>query len=400
MGSIILVGTAHVSEKSIAEVNDIIERERPDVVAVELCPARYQALRGEVETKDIPVKTVLKEGKFYYFLVQWLLAYVQRKIGADMGVKPGSEMLAAIDKAGQTGAKVALVDRDIQITLQRFWAHMTFMEKLKMLGALIAASLGIGTKDIDIDTVTNEDVVSELIEELRIFSPSAAKVLIDERDAYIAGNLLSIAPEGKVVAVVGAGHREGILKYIQAPQTIPDRRTLLEVPRKKFGLLNLVEIGLTIMVFGILALLLFYGGVPITTVLTALLFLFLTQGVLSATGVIIARGHPASALTALTLAWFGFLHPFLAIGMIVGLVEARFRPPGPGDFKAISEAESISQMMNNKLFRILLVAALANIGSMLGTFVAVPLLVQYFGIPNPLDILLHAARNALGIIGL
>ena len=59
----------------------------------------------------------------YYYLVHWLLAYVQKKIGDDMGVKPGAEMLSAIEEAEASGARVALIDRDIQVTLQRFWGR-------------------------------------------------------------------------------------------------------------------------------------------------------------------------------------------------------------------------------------------------------------------------------------
>ena len=78
---IIIVGTAHVSEKSVNEVKDTIEREKPDIVAVELCKSRYDSLKGEVKDSEIPIKDILRGGKIYYFLVHLLLAYVQKKIG-------------------------------------------------------------------------------------------------------------------------------------------------------------------------------------------------------------------------------------------------------------------------------------------------------------------------------
>ncbi len=126
-GRIILVGTAHVSDRSVAEVNEVIEREKPDIVAVELCKGRYQALKGEEEVKAVNIKELLSGSKFYYFLVQLLLAYVQKKIGTDQGTKPGTEMLSAIEKAEKTGARVALIDRDIQVTLERFWNKSPFL---------------------------------------------------------------------------------------------------------------------------------------------------------------------------------------------------------------------------------------------------------------------------------
>ncbi len=392
-GRVTIVGTAHVSEKSISEVNQIIEREKPDIVAVELDRGRYQALKGEEEVREINVKDILSSGKFNYFLLQWLLAYVQKKIGADMGVKPGAEMLAAIETAEKSGARVALIDRDIQITLGRFWSKMSFFEKLKLFGSLIGATFGIGTKEIDIETVTNEDVVTQLVSELRKVAPSAASILIDERDAFMAKNLLDLSREGNVVAVVGAGHREGIKKYLDTPGLLPSVQELTTLPKKRFSWFKAATIAVIAMIVGMLALLVYSGGVSLSTLLTAMLYLFITQGILSAVGVIIARGHPLSALTALSLAWFGFLHPFLAIGWLAGLVEAHFRPPTAEDFRTIMKVDTMKELMQNRLFRIILVAGMANLGSMVGTFVAIPIMVHYLGITNPLDILKTALET-------
>jgi len=397
-GKIVLVGTAHVSDKSVAEVNEIIEREQPDIIAVELCRGRYQALKGEDEVREINVRDMLSSGKFYYFLIHWLLGYVQKKIGADTGVKPGSEMIAAIDMAEKTGAKVALIDRDIQVTLSRFWIKMSFFEKLKMFVSLIGATLGFGTTEIDIDTVTDEDVVLQLVSELRKIAPSVASVLLDERDIFMASNLVKLAHEGKIVAVVGAGHREGIQRYLDNPETIPSIDELATIPKKGFSWINATIIAMLVMIVGVLALLVFSGGVSIGTLLTAMLYLFVTQGILSGLGVLIVRGHPLSALTAFGLAWFGFLHPFLAVGWLAGLVEAHFRPPTTEDFKTIMKSESMSELMQNNLFRIILVAGAANLGSMVGTFVAIPIMVKYLNIPNPLEILKTAMSTGFEVL--
>jgi len=390
---IVLVGTAHVSEKSISEVNEVIEREKPDIVAVELDQARYRALKGEEEVREINVRELLSEGKFHYFLLHWFLAYIQKKIGTDAGVRPGAEMLSAIEKAEKIGARVALIDRDIQLTLARFWNKMSFFEKLKLFVSLFAASLGIGTQEIDLDTVTNEDVVTQLVAELRKVAPGAASVLIDERDAFMAKNLLEISREGNVVAVVGAGHREGIQKYLDRPESIPPTGELAALPKKGFNWFKAATIAVILMIAGMLALLVYSGGVSLSTLLTAMLYLFVTQGILSAVGVLVARGHPLSAFTAFGLAWFGFLHPFLAIGWLAGIVEAHFRPPTTEDFRTIMKVDTMKELMQNRLFRIILVAGLANLGSMIGTFVAIPIMVHYLNIPNPLQILKTALET-------
>ena len=395
---IILVGTAHVSDKSVTEVNEVIEREKPDIVAVELCKGRYDSLKGKEEVKEVNVKELLSGNKFYHFLMHWLLAYVQKKFGKEQGVKPGAEMLSAIEKAEKIDARIALIDRDIQITLARFWNKMSFFEKLKLFGSLIGAMFGIGTDDVDMDRMTDEDVVSQLVSELRKIAPTAASVLLDERNAIMAKNLLDISREGKVVAVVGAGHREGIQKYLDAPESIPPIEELMVLPKKRFSWFKAAAIGLSVMVIGLLALLVYSGTVSLLTLLTVLLILFITKGILSAAGVILARGHYLSVLTAFGLAWSGFLHPWLPVGWLAGIVEAHYRPPMTEDFKNIMKTETIKELMQNKLFRILLVAGLANFGSMLGTFVAIPVIVHYLGIPNPLEIPKIALNTGLKLI--
>ena len=172
---------------------------------MELCPARYKALTGQEEETEIKISELLSGGRLYFFLVQWFLAYIQKKIGDEMGVKPGSEMLAAIEAAKRTGARVALVDRDVGITIQRFWSAMGFLDKVKLIGSLIPAAFGWGKEEIDIDTITEEDIVSQMISEFRKISPRAANVLLDERDAFIARNLVSLSKQGQSLG--GSGCR-------------------------------------------------------------------------------------------------------------------------------------------------------------------------------------------------
>ncbi len=385
---IIIVGTAHVSEKSVAEVIETIEREQPDIVAVELCKGRYDALKGNVGVSKIPIKELLSEGKVYFFLVHWLLAYVQKKIGDDMGVKPGTEIISAIDAAERSGASIVLIDRDIQITLQRFWSKMRFIEKLRMSGALLGAALGFGeSKNIDIENITDQDMVTELIEELRGIAPTAAKVLIDERDAYLAGNLVRAAAGGgkKIVAVVGAGHRPGIEKFLKAPETIPAPQTLVELPKKRIGIMKMIGIGIVGIALATFAMLIL-SGTPLDLLLIAFGWWFIINGVLSAAGAILARGHPYSVLTAFFVAWLTSLNPMMAAGWFAGLMEAKQRNPTTDDFKMLVEVESTGEMMNNGLFRVILVAAFANIGSMIGTFLGVYVMMQVAGI-DPRDVI-------------
>ncbi|MEA1984406.1 MAG: TraB/GumN family protein [Euryarchaeota archaeon] len=394
---ITIVGTAHVSQKSVDEVVETIERQQPDVVAVELCRGRYEALKGEAKTSDIPVKELLAEGKVYFFLVHLLLAYVQKKIGDEMGVQPGAEMVIAIDTAEAQGAQVALVDRDIQITLQRFWSKMGFFEKLRIVGTLVAAALGIGgSKDIDMDNITDQDMVAMLTDELRAVSPNAAGVLIDERDAYIAGSLLRVASGGgkRIVAVVGAGHKPGIEKYLKDPSTIPPLGQITQVPKKGFSIMKVLGVGIVGIALATFALLIL-SGTPLDQLLLAFGWWFIINGVLSALGAAIARGHPYSIITAFGVAWLTSLNPMMAAGWFAGLMEAKQRHPTTEDFKQLVEIESTSEMLKNNFFRVVLVAALANIGSMIGTFLGVYVMIQVTGI-DPTE-LIGAGLRTIGL---
>lgn len=377
-GEIVIVGTAHVSEKSVREVTRAIEELNPDVVAVELCSGRYRALTGQEETGELQIKEILSGGKLYLLLVQWFLAYIQKKIGSDLGVKPGSEMIAAIEVAERMGARVALVDRDIAVTIQRFWSAMSFAEKAKLVASMIPAAFGRG-EEIDIEKVTEDDVVSAIIEEFREVSPGAASVLIDERDAYIARNLIRLGKEGRVVAVVGAGHKEGITKYLANPEKIPPLENMTRISKRRVSAPKLFGAALMLLVVITIAAVLISGS-STENLFSALKIWFLVNGVLSALGVVLARGHPLSALTAFMIAWLTSLNPLMAAGWFAGIVEAWKRKPTMADTKRLADAETFKELMTIPLFRVILVAALANIGSVAGTVLGAYLILQMSGV--------------------
>lgn len=394
---IVLIGTAHVSEKSVVEVKAAIKNLKPDVVAVELCRGRYDSIKGNVQEHQVPIKDILSEGKIYYYVIQWLLAYMQKKIGEDMGVKPGAEMFSAIEEAEIIGANVVLIDRDIHVTLQRFWGKMKFLEKIRMTGSLLGGLIGIGKGiDIDIDQITEQDVVTALVSELRGFAPTAAEVLIDERDAYLAGNILKIAAGGNktVVVVIGAGHKPGIINHLKNPMSIPPLNTLMEIPKKRFSIGKLIGLIFVGFIFAFFLLLLF-SGVPLKILLIAFGCWFIITGVLSAAGTLLAGGHPYSVLTAFLVAWLTTLHPLIAAGWFAGLVEAKQRNPTTADIKALAGVETFKEMFKNKFMRVLLVASFANLGSMTGAFLAAYVMIQITGI-DPRDILM-AGFKTLGL---
>jgi len=227
-----IIGTAHVSSESIEEVRRTILEMEPDVVAVELDPERYRRLMDEklgVQRDEPSFREALRHGNIGVILAGWFLTYFQRKVGEDLGVKPGSEMLAAIEAAHEVGAGLALIDRDIGLTMQRAIKSMGRMEKLRFFAGIIRSFLWKDDPK-DIEDLKSDDTLLEVMEEFRKISPAAYRVLVEERDAFMAHRLLSIE-EDRVVAVVGAGHRRGIEEHLQNPQELPPLDELMKIPR-------------------------------------------------------------------------------------------------------------------------------------------------------------------------
>ncbi|HNQ30145.1 MAG TPA: TraB/GumN family protein [Methanolinea sp.] len=364
MAEIRIIGTAHVSKESVREVQEAIAEFSPDVVAVELDATRYAALKKQVQ--EASVESVLEAKTFTQLLVQWILAYLQRKIGLDVGVEPGAEMKAAVEEAEARHISIALIDRDIRITLRRFWHSLSFIEKIKMLYALVASVASIDEQEIDVEELKKQDVIAVAMEEFRNFSPNGARALIDERDAYLAHQIrkLSLSHE-RILVVIGAGHKEGINRYLAHPETLPSVESLTsEVKSRPWGL---IFGGIVTFLFLFLLVAILFSGVGIDVLITALLYWVLIHGVLTAVFTLLAKGHPLSALTGFAVSWFTALNPLIAAGWFSAIVEAKIRKPGPGDLGRISRAESIGEMMEIPLFRVVIVAAMANIGSTLGT---------------------------------
>ena len=364
MAEIHLVGTAHVSQKSIEDVRSAIEGFEPDIVGVELDRGRYVALTEEIAEPSIA--DILKGGNFGRLLVQWVLTYIQQRIGAETGVKPGAEMLVAIEEAEKHQKPVAFIDRDIRITLGRFWGRMGIWEKIKLIGALIYSLVSVEGQDLDVDELTNQDVVSAAMEEFRKFSPHGAQALIDERDAYLAHQILMLGNRyDRVLAVVGAGHIQGVQRYLNAPETLPPLPSLTaDVKGLPWG--KIIGAAVTI-IFLLLIAAIAFSGVGLEILIAALAYWILINGVLSAAFTLLAGGHPFSAATAFAVSWLTSLNPLLAAGWFAAIVEAKIRKPTTGELRQIIEAETFSEMRRIPLFRVVLVAALANVGSTLGT---------------------------------
>ena len=367
----ILVGTAHVSKESARLVKSVIEEEKPDTVCVELCQSRFQAIRQKDRWQDTDIVKVIQEKKTFLLLSNLLLASFQKRIAKQLDVKPGEEMITAINTAESTGAQIHLADRDIRTTLSRTWRVMGFWSKIKLLFQLM---LSLGQldeiKEEDIEKMKQQDVLETLLAEVGKSLPALKSILIDERDQYLAEKIRT-APGNKIVAVVGAGHIPGIQKYWDSDI---DTRALEQLPPKgkSIGILKwlipMAIVGLFIAGF-------FYGGTEAGT--DMIVWWILANGILAGVGAIIALAHPATILSSILAAPLTSLNPMIAAGWVAGLVEAFSRKPKVKDLERLPEdILSVRGFWKNNVTRILLVVVFTNLGSSLGTFIAFPIIVK------------------------
>jgi pheromone shutdown-related protein TraB len=283
-------------------------------------------------------------------------------------------MLTAIRKAQEIGADVLLIDRDIAITFKRLWQSMSFFEKVKLVWHLFKSFFGNGE---DVEEIMSD--VDRLIAEFKKIAPKAGKVLVDERDAYMAYNLIQAMNRYEnIVAVVGAGHKSGIERYLANPNEIPPIQELLSVKTRRFNFFKLIGWLIPMAVIATFVIIVLKLGTELA--LKAFFYWFLINGVLSALGALIARAHPISVLSAFLCAWLTSLNPLIAAGWISGLVEAKIRKPSVDDFVELTKAESLRELLDNKAFRVLLVASLTNIGSFIGTIYGAYVVMQMTGI--------------------
>jgi len=373
---VLLLGTAHVSQESIDLVEKTIGGENPDIVAVELCKKRHHSLAEEKKWSETEINKVIREGNIYLFLMQLLLTNFQRKIGEGLGIRAGSEMIKAMELAEKKGIEVALIDRDINATLKRAFGRMSLKEKSKIFLDLIYGALE--EEEINeelIEKLKEKDIITELMEDLGREIPSAKEVLVDERDRYIANKILNLDAR-KVLAVVGAGHIEGIKNILQSnsksrTELNNEMKKLEEIPPKKSRIKFIAYLSPVIFI-AIVGYGFYSHGASLT--LEMLWRWFLINGTLSAIGVILALGHPLSAVTAFLAAPFTSLNPTIAAGWFAGVTEVWMRKPRVKDFEGLLKLNSISDYWRNGVTRILLVIAFANIGSSIGTFIALPYL--------------------------
>ena len=370
---IVLLGTAHVSRESVNEVAAVMAAESPDRICVEIDEARYRSMSEGQDWSKLNIFQVLKEGKGFLLLANLALSSFQRRLGVDLGVNPGEEMLEAVNRAREAGIPYSFCDREVHVTLRRAWKKSSLWGKNKMLAALLSSVFTTEKlSSEEIEKLKNKSALQDMMEELAGYLPSVKEVLIDERDRYLATRIME-SPEEKVMAVVGAGHVRGIIKWLDLlgeGKADTDLSEINSVPPPS-TISKVVPWIIPAVVIGILAVGFFRSGWR--EALSMLWMWVLVNGTLSAAGALAALAHPLTIVISFIAAPITSMNPTIGVGLVTGLLEGVLRKPRVEDFENLhTDILSVRGFFRNRFTHILVVFFLSSIGSMIGTFVGIP----------------------------
>ena len=364
--SILLVGTAHISRESADLVRELIENERPDSVCIELDDKRYEALSRKERWQSLDLKQIIRNKQLSALLVNLFMASYQKKLGAQMGVSPGTELLIAGQTAEWLGIPICLCDRDVRVTLRRAWKSTSFFKKGTLLATLLTSLFDLTeVSEEKLNQLKEKDMLAELVGEMGEVLPDIKKVLIDERDIFMAEQIKN-APGTRIVAVVGAGHAAGIQQVFSTD----NRHQLAEIsqiPPVGTGW-KIAGWALPAVIIGSIVLIGIQQGAADAG--SNIAYWTLANGIPTAIGAMIALAHPLTILSAFVAAPLTSLTPVIGAGYVAAFIQVMNRPPVVKEFETVTEdMGSIRGWWRNKLLKVFLVFILTGLGSTIGTYV-------------------------------
>lgn len=373
---IILVGTAHISQESKDLVRKTIETENPDTICVELDKGRLDSVKDPDRWKRTDLKQVIKNKQLGTLIANLVLGSYQKRMGAHTGVKPGSELKEAVDLAERNGCSLVLADRDIKITLRRTWACTPWYRKLSLIGSLFASIFDkTEISEEDLSKIKKQDALSAMMQEFGKTFPEVKHVLIDERDQFLASKIKN-APGNKIVAVVGAGHLNGIISAIENNKELPSEDSICVIPKgapiwKIIGWAIPVAIVASIVAIGV------HAGAEKAGALT-LQWAMLTGGG-AMLGTIFAGGHPLTILVALVAAPFTGLTPLVGVGFFTALTQVYMRPPRVSEMESLTDdIWQVKRWWKNRVTRVILCFLCPGIPAIIGKILAIFKIYQEF----------------------
>ena len=370
--TITLVGTAHVSQKSVELIEEKINSDQYDCIAVELCQSRHENMINRSWWKGLDIYEIFRQKKAMLLLINMALSTYQRRLAEKVGVEAGMEMQRAIQLAGQKGIRLEAIDRNITTTLQRLTYRVGLWQKLKLFaGIVVGFFIGDEISEEQIENLKKGDMLNSVIAEFGEDLPQIKEVLIDERDQYMVGNLALLATSTNapknIIALVGAGHLAGMVPMFATP---PDQMRLQYLDKKPPP----SRVGYYItFVITLLVLTAFYIGFNRSAEMgwQLLTTWILAHSIMSALGTALALAHPLTILAAFLVSPVTSLFPAVGTGTVIGLIESYLRKPKVDDFEKLRDDLIHWKMWwKNKVIKVFMVFLFAKIGSAVGTYIA------------------------------
>ncbi|MGP1508437.1 MAG: TraB/GumN family protein [Sphaerochaeta sp.] len=376
---IILVGTAHVSQTSVDEVRAVIEEEKPDHICLELDKGRYESKTKEQSYSNMNLVKVFKEGKTFLVLANTALASFQKKMGNQTGSAPGEEIIGASKIAEEKGIPYSFCDRDIAVTLKRAWSKSNLWNKAKLIATLLSSAFDKEEfKPEELEELKKSDTLQEMMNALSRELPGAKEALIDERDRFLATNIMQ-APGHRKVAIIGAGHAGGIIRTVESLESGKLSKDISEISQapkpSKAG--KIIGWAIPVLLVAIIVWAGFAHGFN-----ESLRYFLIWAGTNSATTVLfsmLSNAHPLNWLISAVSAPVAVLNPAIGVGVITGIAEASLRKPSVKDFESLpDDISSFKGWFRNKVLHAFMIFFTTSLGSILGTFVLFPIMLKVF----------------------
>lgn len=354
-----LIETAHVSYQSVLEVEKSFSEQSFDHVCIELDENRAQRINQPIDYSSMKLIDVIKEKKVILVVVNYILGQFQKRVASSMNSKSGDEMRMGIKMANEQNLPISYIDRDIQITFKRIWSYLTWTEKLKLILAILNKD-EVDLDETDIENLKKEDVLNEALKEISQTLPTVHRILVVERDQYMAQSIKN-ATGNNIVAIVGAAHGPGIEKYLLAEDINLDSLKVIKQPSLWSKILKwsipFLIMALILVGFG-------FNQRGLSQIGNWILWISLA----SALGALLCFSHPVTILVSFIFAVVGAIHPLLSVGWFAGISEAYFRAPTVKDFETLNEdSHKIKTALQNNILRTLLVMVVTSVFSALVT---------------------------------
>jgi pheromone shutdown-related protein TraB len=375
--TITILGTAHVSRASAEKAQELIESKQHDVVCIELCQSRFNAMTDPNALAKMDLFDVIRSGKASMVTASLALGSYQQRMAEQLGIEPGLEMKTSIKYAKELDLPLIVIDREVGTTLKRVYHNVPFWKRLYIIAGLFTSVVSRETvSEEEIEKLKTGDLLETTFAQFAEDAKDLFVPLIDERDRYMTAKLLQALkdhPGKNLLAVVGAGHVKGMMSYLQKnlmdktynPEDVISKLDMIPKKRSWFKLIPWVIVVLVFLGF-------YLGFQKGPDMGWSLIWQWIViNGSLSALGAAIAGAHLLTIITAFIAAPITSLNPTIGAGMVTAAVELFIRKPTVNDFSNLrKDTSSAWGWRKNRVARILLIFVLSSLGSAIGTYVA------------------------------